>query len=166
MITILIGMVVGLLIAIYKTYNGWMDGFVDYIVHSFIGVLLGLFIGLLVAIILPMTTEQKQYSSNIESLNDNNSINGSFFLGCGQIEGKMKYVFYYEEKGLYKMMQVDCEKASIKYTDSKPKATMIQKEPTKSMINEFAIDLDLYDKIYIIEVPKGTIKNNYNLDAQ
>jgi len=28
------------------------------------------------------------------------------------------------------------------------------------------LDMDCFDKTYIIEVPKGTIKNNYNLDAQ
>ena len=86
--------------------------------------------------------------------------------GCGQIEGKVKYVFYYEEKGLYRMIQLDYNLVQIKYSEGKPKINIIENYPSDAFINNFAIDLDIFNKIYIIEVPKGTIKNNYNLDAQ
>lgn len=166
MILILIGMVIGIAIAIYKTYNGWLNDFIDYIVSSFIGILLGGALALIVAIMLPMDIYDKHYSFNIETLQDNNSVSGNFFLGCGQIEGKMKYVFYYEENGLYRMMQIDYELVQIKYYDGKPKVNVTENYPSDAFINKFAIDLDAFDKTYIIEVPKGTIKNNYNLDAQ
>ena len=113
-----------------------------------------------------MDTYDKNYSLNIETLQDNNSVSGNFFLGCGQIECKMKYVFYYEENGLYRMMQLDYNLVQIKYSDGKPKVNVTENYPSKTFINNFAIDLDAFDKTYIIEVPKGTIKNNYNLDAQ
>jgi hypothetical protein len=41
-----------------------------------------------------------------------------------------------------------------------------EKYATESFINYFAVDFDLGSKTYIIEVPCGTIKNNYNLDTQ
>ncbi len=166
MILILIGMVIGLGIAIYQTYNEWMNDFTDYILSSFIGIVFGASIGLIVAIMLPMDTYNKHYSLNIETLQDNNSVIGNFFLGCGQIKGKMKYVFYYEENGLYKMMQLDYNLVQIKYSNSKPKVNVTENYPSDAFINYFAIDLDVFDKTYIIEVPEGTIKNNYNLDAQ
>jgi hypothetical protein len=166
MILILIGMVIGIAIAIYQTYNGWLNDLIDYITSSFIGILLGGALALIVAIMLPMDTYDKNYSLNIETLQDNNSVSGNFFLGCGQIEGKMKYVFYYEENGLYRMMQLDYNLVQIKYSDGKPKVNVTENYPSKAFINNFAIDLDAFDKTYIIEVPKGTIKNNYNLDAQ
>ncbi len=166
MILILIAMIIGIGIAIFQTYNGWMNDFIDYIFSSFTGIVVGAGIGLIVAIMLPMDTYDKHYSLNIETLQDNNSVSGNFFLGCGQIEGKMKYVFYYEEKGLYRMMQLDYNLVQIKYSDSKPKVNVTENYPSGAFINNFAIDLNAFDKTYIIEVPKGTIKNNYNLDAQ
>lgn len=166
MILILIGMVIGIAITIYQTYKGFFRDFIDYIMSSFIGGLLGGAFGLISAIMLPMDTYDKHYSLNIETLQDNNSVIGNFFLGCGQIEGKMKYVFYYEENGLYRMMQLDYNLVQIKYSDSKPKVNVTENYPSDAFINNFAIDLDVFYKTYIIEVPKGTIKNNYNLDAQ
>ena len=166
MILILIGMVIGIAIAIYQTYNGWFNDFIDCIASSFLGILLGGALGAIVAIMLPMDTYDKHYSLNIETLQDNNSVSGNFFLGCGQIEGKMKYVFYYEENGLYTMMQLDYNLVQIKYSDNKPKVNVTVNYPSEAFINNFAIDFDAFDKKYIIEVPRGTIKNNYNLDAQ
>ena len=64
------------------------------------------------------------------------------------------------------MMQLDYNLVQIKYSDSKPKVNVTENYPSDAFINNFAIDLDAFDKKYIIEVPKGTIKNNYNLDAQ
>jgi hypothetical protein len=166
MILILIGMVIGIVIAIYQTYNGWFNDFIAYIMSSFIGIMIGGLLASFVAIMLPMDTYDKHYSLNLEALQDNNSVSGNFFLGCGQIEGKMKYVFYYEENGLYRMMQLDHNLVQIKYSDGKPKVNVTENYPSDAFINNFAIDLDAFGKTYIIEVPKGTIKNNYNLDAQ
>ena len=167
MILTLITMIIGIGIAIFQTHqHGYMNEFFDYLVSSFVGLILGAFIGLIIAIILPMDTYDKHYSFNIETLQDNNSISGGFFLGCGQIEGKMKYIFYYEEKGLYRMEQLDYNLVQIKYTDSKPKVNVTENYPSNAFINNFALDFDAFSKTYIIEVPKGTIKNNYNLDVQ
>ena len=157
----------GALIAIFQTYNnGWTNYFIDYALASFQGIITGAFIGLSIAAMLPMDTYDKHYSLNIENLQDNNSISSNFFLGIGQIEGKMKYVFYYEENGFYKMMQLDYDLVQIKYSDSTPKVNVTENYPSDAFINNFAIDLDIFHKSYIIEVPNGTIKNNYNLDAQ
>lgn len=166
MITILIAAIIGIALAIYNEYQEGWGGLFGYIMMSIIGALFGGVIGFIIATALPMQTYDKHYSLSIETLQDNSSVSGNFFLGCGQIEGKMKYVFYYEEKGLYRMMQIDYNMVQIKYSDSKPKVNITENYPTESIINYFAFDTDLFDKTYIIEVPKGTIKNNYNLDAQ
>ena len=166
MITILITTIIGIALAIYNEYRESWGSLIDYIIMSMLGGLFGACVGFIIAIALPMQTYDKHYSLNIETLQDNNSVSGNFFLGCGQIEGKMKYVFYYEEKGLYRMMQLNYDLVQIKYSDTKPKVNITENYPTESIINYFAFDTDIFDKNYIIEVPKGTIKNNYNLDAQ
>ena len=79
----------------------------------------------------------------------------------------MKYVFYYEQNGIYKMKQTDCNNTSIKYSDN-IRVEQYRQEKTKAVINYFAID-DIHSEKnmqFIIYVPKGTIKNNYSLDAQ
>lgn len=132
------------------------------IAHSLIGFGVGICIGL----ILPVKYETVKTTYNLECLQDNNSAKGEFFLGTGQIEGKMQYIFYYEQNGFYRLKQIDYEKVKIKYSEGKPKAEEIaDKEVEGAFINYFAIDIG--SKIeYIVYVPKGTIKQNYELDAK
>ncbi len=138
----------------------------DYLFSSTISAIGAGTIGYLVAIVIPMSTYDKQYSFNIEALNDNESTSGKLFLGSGWIEGKMKYVFYLEDNGLYRMRQLDSDLVRIRYSDGTPKVNVTEKYPTDSFINLFAIDFDCFDKTYIIEVPNGSINNDYKLDAQ
>lgn len=164
MLTIIIFGIIGLITSIIKYKSKDRAG--QYMIW-FIGFWVGGLLGYLVAWALPMETYDKEYSYNIETLQDNSSINGSFFLGSGYFEGTMKYVFYYEENGYYKMKQLNHDRVSIKYTNDKPRFIIIEKTPTNSYINYFAIDEPTKtDVMYIIEVPKGTIKNDYNLDAK
>ena len=167
MVLIIIATIAGISISLYRVYNSYcFEDFIDYVFGFLWGAFVGVSMGFIVAWILPMDLYDKHYSLNIETLQDNNSVSGQFFLGSGQIDGKMKYVFYYEENGFYRMMQIDYNLVQIKYSDGIPKVNVTEVAPTDSFINNFAFDFLLHSKSYIIEVPKGTIKNNYNLDAQ
>lgn len=167
MITIIISVLISVSMGIWRVYHDEIfNDLIDYIMPSVLNCLIGIVLGSLVAIILPMDLYCKKYSFDIQSLQDNSTISGNFFLGSGNIEGKMKYVFYYKDKEVYKMMQLDYDAVGIIYSDSNPKVNVSQMCPTNSFINYFALDLDCCCKKYIIEIPKGTIKNDYNLDAQ
>ena len=164
--TIIIITAIALFIAIYQEYSSYYSDFEDYILVSIFAILIGGIIGTSVAFALPAKTEIVKTTYNLEALQDNNSVKGSFFLGSGQIDGKMKYVFYYERDGFYKLEQADYEEVKIKYSDEKPKAERFNRKNVKdAFINNFAIDCNCYQE-YIIYVPKGTIKQNYSLDAQ
>lgn len=164
--TIIIITAIALFIAIYQEYNSYYSDFEDYILVSIPAILIGGIIGTAVAFALPAKTEIVKTTYNLEALQDNNSVKGSFFLGSGQIEGKMKYVFYYENEGYYKLEQADYSEVKVKYSDEKPKAERFNRKNVKdAFINNFAIDCNCYQE-YIIYVPKGTIKQNYTLDAQ
>lgn len=164
--TIIIITAIALFIAIYKEYNLYYSDFEGYIFVSILAILIGVIIGTAVAFALPAKTEIVKTNYNLEALQDNNSVKGSSFLGRGQIEGKMKYVFYYERDGFYKLEQADYEEVKVKYSDEKPKAEKFNRKNVKdAFINNFAIDCNCYQE-YIIYVPKGTIKQNYSLDAQ
>lgn len=164
--TIIIITAITLFIAIYQEYNSYYSDFEDYILVSIPAIIIGGFIGTAIAFALPAKTEIVKTTYNLEALQDNNSVKGSFFLGSGQIEGKMKYVFYYERDGFYKLEQADYEEVKVKYSDEKPKAERFNRKNVKdAFINNFAIDCNCYQE-YIIYVPKGTINQNYTLDAQ
>ena len=165
MITILITILICSAYFIYQIFQDTYSDIEDYSMAVLAGVAFGLFIGAPLAFMLPMKTYQKQTSLSIQTLQDNNTTKGSFFLGCGQIDGDMKYVFYYEENGLYRMMQLKANNVRIKYCDNTPNVNITEITPTKDLINYFALDSDIGDKTYIIEVPKGTIANNFTLDA-
>lgn len=143
----------------------WIDGFIDLLSHLFFGWLFGFLIWFIIAIILPMDLYWKEKYLDIVNLKDNSSVEGSFFLWSGYINGTMNYIFYYEKDWLFNMMKIKYDKAQIKYTEWKPRVKIFEQYPTKNHINLFAIDIQEEDK-YIIEVPKWTIKTNYNLDAQ
>lgn len=165
--TIIIITAIAIFIACFNEYKHvfYSDGF-DYFMMVFLGLLIGGVIGTAIAFALPAKTEIVKTTYNLEALQDNNSVKGSFFLGSGQIEGKMKYVFYYERDGFYKLEQADYEEVKVKYSDEKPKAERFNRKNVKdAFINNFAIDCNCYQE-YIIYVPKGTIKQNYSLDAQ
>jgi len=164
--TIIIITAIALFIAIYQEYNLYYSDFENYILVSILAILIGGIIGTAVAFALPAKTEIVKTNYNLEALQDNNSVKGSFFLGSGQIDGKMKYVFYYERDGFYKLEQADYEEVKVKYSEEKPKAERFNRKNVKdAFINNFAIDCNCYQE-YIIYVPKGTIKQNYSLDAQ
>ena len=168
MITIIICGIIGLIIALVSIFDGFdsIDDFIVYFFFGIIGASIGGLIGLAIAFALPAKTEIVKTTYNLEALQDNNSVKGSFFLGSGHIDGKMKYVFYYEKDGFYELEQVDYNEVKIKYSDEKPKAERFNRKNVKdAFINNFAIDCNCEQK-YIIYVPKGTIKPNYTLDAQ
>ncbi len=165
MLTIVIFLLCGCLLSIFLTSFNRPSYMGDLLYKGMVFEILALILGFFVALMLPMDVYNKHSSLNIEALQDNNSVDGKFLLGCGQIGGKMKYVFYYEENGFYKMGQLDYDLVRIKYTNDKPKVNIIHTYPSNSLINYFAYDTDILNKTYIIEVPRGTIKNNYNLDG-
>jgi len=158
MYTIILTVLIGMAIAIYRTYqSSWYE---DYILNTLISVILSIPIGLLIALFMPHDNETIITTYEIETIKDNNSISGSFFIGSGQLEGKMKYVFYYKTDGAFKMKQLDYDKVSIKYSDNTPK---VEKYINRSK-SKFAITFK--NERYIVFVPQGTIKQNYTLDAQ
>jgi hypothetical protein len=164
--TIIIITAIAIFIACLMEYNKYYADFGDYLIVSFLALFIGAILGTVIAFALPAKTEIVKTTYNLEALQDNNSVKGSFFLVSRQIEGKMKYVFYYENDGYYKLEQADYNEVKVKYSDEKPKVERFNRKNVKdAFINKFAIDCNCYQE-YIIYLPKETIKQNYSLDAQ
>lgn len=101
----------------------------------------------------------------LANLVDNNGVSGRFFLGSGTIDSTQYYAFYTgdNETGY----SLEKEPASLS------KVFMIEEgqEPFWrtnyiSPKNKWLVLFGKYDKSYSFHVPKGSIVNNYTLDAQ
>lgn len=142
--------------------------FDDYYVEGniFPGLLIGFIFGIIVPIILPTESILVKTSSNkIECLQDNNNVSGSFFVGCGSVNNSMKYTYYYDcGDSTFVMAQLDVENVKIKYTNERPYVEKFEYKKTDKWINSFSFELRRPK--YIIHIPKGSIMNNYNLDAK
>lgn len=167
MYTIILFYVIGYFVFLYILYNDFeeFNGFVIF--FPLVQSLLVAFIGAFFAFSLPVKYETTTWSQNIITLKDNNSIRGSFFLSSGIINGQMKYVYYQQnEDSTYEMRQVDYRDAKIKYTNSQPKVIITDVHRKAIKQNKWTLSSSKESQTYIFEVPKGSIKNSYELDAQ
>lgn len=167
--TIIILAIIGAIVGIVIIWGGIGDlkDILIYVSAAVMGAPMGAIIGIAVAVSIPAKTKLVVDAYKIESLQDNNSIHGGFFLGCGSVNGEMRYVFYYETDGGYKMKQLRADDVLIKYADDNPRIEVHKKIRTDDLINKFSLRGGCgYCVKYIIYVPKGTIKQNYVLDAQ
>lgn len=160
-------------VVIFALFVAWNqiepDSFLTWAWAVFIGLFyggtIGGFGGLAVAGIVPSTTVDTHQTFNIENLQDNSSVSGSFFLGMGPIDGTMNYVYYYSTGEGFKMAVVPYSKAVIKYSSNKPHVDVLTKTQTEQSKKWSILNCRKPHK-YIIYVPKGTIQNNFQLDAR
>lgn len=165
MYTVITFYVVGYFISLWWNYRQWDEWAVSL---CFLEAFVFAFAGVFVALLLPMNYVTTTWRTEIVTLKDNNGVSGSFFLGSGVIEGQMRYVYYQKNNdSTYQMQQVDYYKARIKYTEGSPCIIITDIRTDESFYNKWAFDFDDYIKqTYVFEVPKGSIKNAYELDAQ
>lgn len=167
--TIIISIIiVGILsiISSIKEYDDFIEGVLRFIVSMIFAVVLGFF----GALIIPSKMIEKESTYTIMNIADGSSVSGNFFIGCGTIDGKMKYTFYYaQDSNTFAMHQVDYRDAVIKYSDSTQTPHVVvytTVDDTNYFWNKFSYDTDYGDKRYVFFVPKGSIRSNYTLDAQ
>jgi len=145
-----------------------LEEFVIGFFVTIVSTVIGFLIALGIVALIPGVYETKSETYQLEALQDNGGgASGSFFLGSGTIDSKMKYVFYYESsENKYKMDQVDYDDATITYIDEyvEPNVIKYTDELTDAFINNFTVNFRY--PLYDINIPKGSIKNGYTLDAQ
>ncbi|MFA5299625.1 MAG: hypothetical protein WC389_15660 [Lutibacter sp.] len=165
--TIIIGLSIGLIasILIVISMEGKYADAEDYILSGLICLVISVIISTVIAFSLPVQTKEVIDEFEIVTLQDNSQTEGNFFLGCGYINGTMKYVFYYKSDKSYKLFMVNYYSAEIIITNKKAFNQQIRTVKTDALINKFALDFYLSENRYVFYVPEGTIKQNYSLDA-
>jgi hypothetical protein len=133
-----------------------------------LGVMVALIVSLIMTLVLDSTahyTYQKTNETKIIALQDNGSVTGSFFLGSGYVKGNMQYVYMTENGAEMKMYHVDADYASLIYANE-PKVETFEAHYSNSFV-AFLFGQPVFDHSkYKIYVPKGTVKQNFNVDLQ
>ena len=151
----------------------------SWIGSSLIGAFLVFWVALGVSFILramaPVTSSMIEYNEvKIVALSSSTSINGSFFLGSGNIEGNPYYFFYFATPdGGKKMDKLRADLVTL-YEEDRKDAFMAKISVRTEWKNEdqlFRFFAPLRIKAeeemgqqYAIHVPKGSIKEGINLD--
>jgi hypothetical protein len=145
----------------------YIDFFSAILVEIMFG-LIGALIGILIAVIIPGKMIEQKETVQIIAIQDNITMNGSFFLGSGQVDGEMKYMYYYKsDSNTYKFGDIDADICSISYDSINPRIVFTYKiKDENAIINIFSINNKYYLDKAIIYIPEGSLVSNYNLDLK
>ena len=108
-------------------------------------------------------------SSNTQlyALQDSNSVQGTFFMGCGSIDGSMKYTYLIKDGDAFQLKTINTNGVNIKETDSEPHIVFYKNVYKNPKVAWWVGDVPIIDnpnpEIYI---PKGTIEYGFNIDLK
>jgi hypothetical protein len=127
----------------------------------------GLIASALCSGLIPDYTYKVAKTETLACLQDGNSTSGSFFLGCGTINGTMKYTYYAKDEDGYVLRQeVADEDVKIKYTNDVPHIDKLYPRlKNRSLIAKLTF-FPLASVKTIFYIPQGSIKQDYTLDAK
>jgi len=169
MITLIFFILLGIFISYYLTRknfdSAWMD-FSEYLFNGMFGCIFGLVVGFIVGFSIPTEKTTVTDIYQLESISDNSGIAGSFFLGSGNIDGVMKYSYYLKSGDEYYLRQTNVNNSVIKYSNTKTILEVKRVEETDYWLNYFSLSIKEQYPKYIFYIPKGSIKNQYNLDSE
>jgi hypothetical protein len=128
-----------------------------------VGAIIGAGISIVIGLIPKIEYDQISKQELI-ALKDNISINGSFFLGSGNIDGKLKYYFYIKTKsGGFKAQNIEADNVEI-FENNKTPCIIKYESKFKNIIWNW-IAFTIKEKAEI-NIPKGSILRNYKLNLK
>ena len=105
-----------------------------------------------------------QTETPLVALKDNSAINGSFFLGCGNVGSETQYSYAIDtEFGIEIKTLSANEKIYFKYDEGTP--ALIKSEPVYSTLAEW-LSVPYDRPIYTFRIPEGSIINEYQVDLE
>jgi hypothetical protein len=140
--------------------------------YGFFGVIFGILINAyFVGVILFEGKERIIFNTvHIAAMSTRNEINGSFYLGTGNIEGEQYYVYFYDKNGGKALDKIKTSMAIV-FEENRIDAVIYEvhtKDKFKKLndISRWCIlkpSNFTYFSCYEIHVPVGTIKQQYDL---
>lgn len=171
MITAIVIFVIGMIIT-YHLASDVCDGILQYILAFFVGVFFTTLIGMAILIVISSVFGPVDYTDKLEydlvSINDGQTLNGSFILGSGYIGEKLVYTYYRKDKnGGIVRKSISSDLTTIYECDSTEKPRVVV-----NIIPRFAnSNWLLFNRYrgwqkYHLFIPKGSIIKEVKLDNQ
>lgn len=105
-----------------------------------------------------------QTETPLVALKDNSTIDGSFFLGCGNIGSKTQYSYAIDtEFGIEIKTLSANEKIYFKYDEGAP--ALITSKPVYSTLAKW-LSVPYDRPVYTFRIPEGSIINEYQVDLE
>lgn len=133
---------------------------------GFAGLVLGLLVAMVIGALLPRETYRSDWI-DIVALQDNDGVQGRFFLGSGTIGSEMYYYYYYEcGKNCYKFGKANAATASIiEGSDIKPHIELFSERFTEDWMNSIGIKPITRGRLEF-HIPTGSLKQGFAVDLQ
>jgi hypothetical protein len=159
-------------IVIVYFINVWIEGDFEltwgqYVGSIFLGLLLGSFILLFGSMIFSLVLPQEyilESDNKLYALQDNNGIQGAFYLGSGYINSSLQYSYAIKNGEVIHIYHIDVDHSDLIFTKEKPHVVRyILDYKNKFLKNNMLL---FENKYYYCQfyIPQGTIKSNYNVD--
>lgn len=171
----MIYIIICLLISFYLIVQWWLDNWGSIganicatISMSFVaigaGVLLWISIGTIIGYFMPKVDIKE--TKELYALQNNNQINGSFFLGSGRIDEEMHYVYIVKEDKGKQMQTLEIDANEIYLNDNvdTPTLDIYSKDFKYEWMYWFAMPETSYE--YVFNIPSGSIDYEYNIDLK
>lgn len=166
-VTVIICIVVGFYLGVNDLFGDFWWGALCGVLGLIIGVIISLFAGVVVDIKADKETYKKS-EEKILALNDNMGTKGRFFLGSGNINDSMKYVYLVENKNGKKMKDAESYNTYINEDNNEEPRIEYHYERYKNKKLEkyfFGIFNDTH-KHNAIYIPEDSINYQYNIDLE
>jgi hypothetical protein len=99
----------------------------------------------------------------IYAISNSSQTSGNFFLGCGSVDSKEKYFFIRQYKDGQKMDSIDVKDAWVVFDENvAPSITTVKNEFANKLVGKLILAPNKVE--YMIVVPNGTVKYNYNIE--
>lgn len=169
MIILIIALIFFIAGIVWYSIKFWFDGdaILVGVLTGTIGLLVGFFVWLIGCVVITPTEPVVTDTVPIYAMSDTMGVEGSFFLGSGNVDSEMKYIYAQEtEKGIT-IKTVDADNAYIKYIDEgeDPYIKKIEYHHESGFVEWLFAPAALHHETFIY-VPEGTVKNVYNVDLE
>ena len=149
---------------------GEADTLGEYIGYTALSLLLGgmvLLLGVVFSGIIGESLSANYTLTNsapIVALKDDKIAHGNFFLGCGGVDGDLRYYYAEDSSRGYKVESVDIDNCYILFDDENPRVERYDAYSfTKKRHYLYATPCGYYYKLYI---PHGSITTEFEVDLE
>lgn len=154
-------------IAMLVTDYGFDEAFTSAGVASIFALLVSILIIIISSAVPGKTKLYNTETIKLTALKDNLGIQGHYFLGSGNIDSEMQYVYMYQtDDNGYKVNSIKATKATIYYLTDAENTTPYLEIATFGFSNKLRTFLfrHNYYSEYKFYIPNGSIINNYIID--